>query len=137
MSARGCTVCGLPLSVVARFCPRCGAESEPPAAALGPSVPSLAAAWPMAAPKTVGSATAALVLGILTWWLPFVAVGLVTWVATAPLSVVLGAAARARIDDDPASRAGRGLATAGLTLGLVWLIGVTVVVSALVAVRLF
>jgi hypothetical protein len=65
-------------------------------------------------------AIASLVLGIVWFY----------WI-TSILPLVVGYIARREIDRDPANLSGRGMATAGIILGWIW-IGVLVVVTVVV-----
>ena len=96
------------------------------------------AGWTLAPiARTPGNATAALVLGIATWGGLLVGFGILTGWITAPLAVWFGLAARRKIEEEPERWSGRGRATAGLWLGLSYLMGATIVVSVIVGVALF
>ncbi|MFA5891507.1 MAG: hypothetical protein WDA27_11260 [Actinomycetota bacterium] len=156
-SSLGCGVCGALLKAPARFCTECGTPvAEPVAEQVDQPVAELVAASPalsalqgvaaaprapvvpivvaaQAAPQdTSATATSAMVLGIVTWGLVLIFIGLFTGFVTAPIAVALGVRARARIDAGAAPKSGRGRATAGLWLGLSWLIVATAIVTALV-----
>jgi hypothetical protein len=62
-------------------------------------------------PHTDGGAIAALVCGL---------VGLLCFIP-AVVAIVLGASARGRIDRSNGQLTGRGMATAGMVLGIVWI----------------
>jgi hypothetical protein len=70
-------------------------------------------------PKTDGQAIAALVCGI---------VGVLCFIS-AIVAIVLGVSARRRIDQSNGQLTGRGMATAGFVLGIIW-VALTVVVIA-------
>lgn len=161
MNGSACPSCGTPAAPLARYCVRCGtslAQAEPatgakpgaltgapaapypgpiPAYPLPPGAvpyPVPAAAfpgyWVPARPRTSGLGVTALVLGIVSfafWILGFV---------TAPLALALGAAGRRRIDADPGRWGGKGMATAGLALGAVWMGLATLIIGGLVLARL-
>lgn len=113
------------------------ASDEPPRAPVPPVTIVAPPPVPAAPPaRTSGMASAGLILGIMSWFLLFVVIGLVTGFVTAPLSVGMGMAARRQIAEAPETWRGNGMATAGLALGLVWMICATIVVSLLVAARL-
>lgn len=120
MSSRTCTTCGAPLTASARFCPVCGATApaapEPAPAPVVAPVVLPAPAGP--ARKTPGTATASLIMGLMTWLLPFALIGLLTFWVTAPLAVGCGVAARRTIEADPDTFGGSGQANTGLALGL-------------------
>lgn len=157
-----CSACGEPLRLAARFCTRCAApviagehlgepSQEPPPALFRESrspttfAPQVAAGiyalppgWVLRsvqAPK--GSAVAAMVLGIVSWALLGFGIGVFTGPVTAPLAVALGWDARHAIKEDSERWSGSAHATAGLWLGMSWLLTATVIISILLLVRLF
>jgi len=73
-------------------------------------------------PRVSGMAIASLVLGIVWFY----------WIASI-LALIFGYVAKREIDRDPANVSGRGMATAGIILGWVWM-GILVVVIVVVVV---
>lgn len=140
-----CPSCGNPLQPAARFCTRCGTpvpEGAAPPAPVRPAPPVWAPPSQQASvavarlPSTSGAAVASMILGLATWLLPFVGIGFLTWVGTAPLAIGLGITGRRQVAVDPDAWRGNGMATAGLTLGMIWMVVATALVSALVWARL-
>ena len=123
---RFCPSCGTGLDGAPRFCPDCGANLQADGGASAPPPPPPAwggqqGAWPaQQQTKTNGLAIASLVLGIL--WL--------YWIGSV-LAVVFGFIARSQIDSSNGTQTGRGMATAGIVLGL---LGVVLVPLAIVAI---
>jgi hypothetical protein len=117
-----------------------------PAGQFAPAVPApTPGAWPPPAPgypvappgywyppqpKTAGAAVAALVLGIMSFFVWFLGI------ITAPPAIVLGLLGRRKVNDTPAEWRGKGMATAGLVLGFVWMGLATLIVGLLVVARL-
>lgn len=89
-----------------RFCPRCGRQLLPL-----PQPPQWQAPAPAATEGTCGSAIAALVLGILGIPLSCVPFGL--------LAIFLGIYAHGKIEESHGRLGGRGMATAGIVLGVI------------------
>lgn len=118
-SPRFCPGCGNGVQGDPRFCEKCGGSLQPGQAAAPPPPPS--AGWAAPAPtKTNGLAIASLVLGIL--WL--------YWIGSI-LALIFGFIAKSQIDRSNGTQTGRGMAVAGIVLGL---IGIVVPLLAIAAI---
>ncbi|MEA3142776.1 MAG: hypothetical protein QOG31_100 [Thermoplasmata archaeon] len=123
-------------------CPSCGfggpvAATPAPAAHPQPGQPAPPAPTGFSAPppygqfsplppggrlQTSGAAVASLVLGIATvcvWWLPFF--GVFVSLVAGVLAIILGAVGIKQVNQNPTQVTGKGLAIAGLVLGIVGL----------------
>ncbi len=140
-SARGltemiCQNCGKDLPDQAQFCPACGySVSEltaspsppppppPPPPGYAPPYQPASGYWPsppVVSRTTNGFAVASLVLGIL--WI---------WGLGSLLALIFGLVARRQIDDSGGVQAGRGLAIAGIVLGVIGIVGAILVIIAI------
>lgn len=132
---RGCPSCGAPNLASARFCTTCGTALEaleaPTPAAWMPPPPAHATGA-----RTPGTAIVSLIMGLMTWLLPFALIGLLTFWVTAPVAVATGVSARRRINAEPEVWKGGGMAMTGLTLGLSALVLATLIESLWVLARL-
>ena len=144
MNARSCPNCStISTNPWAKFCTKCGgvlpeaaevsapsqAAWPPPGAWVAPPAGAMMPPWHMPQPRTAGSAVAAQNLGIVSFFVWF------RGVFTAPPAIILGVVGRRKVTEAPAQYSGRGMATAGLVLGLVWMILATMIVSLLVFAR--
>jgi uncharacterized membrane protein YvbJ len=98
-----CSQCGKKNPAGAKFCSKCGAALVQTAAAARPAKTAA-----VEGTRTSGFAIAALVLGIL---------------GVSVLAIIFGAIGINQTGKDPNLK-GRGMAVAGLVLGILWLIGV-------------
>lgn len=127
---RICATCGTPAtSAWAKFCVKCGAAL--PALEPAPvAVPAYAyAPYVVRERRNAGVAVASMIFGIAAFVMYFVGIVL------APVAIVCGIIGRHKVDDDPAAFKGRGMATAGVVLGFVYMILATAIVSGLVFAR--
>lgn len=122
---RFCPSCGIGLDGAPRFCPDCGASLQSHGAAAPTAPPPPPPGWenvPSAPARTGtnGFAIASLVLGIL--WL--------YWLGSI-LAVVFGFIARSQINSSNGAQTGRGMATAGIVLGLLAIVLVPLAIVAI------
>ena len=127
---RLCATCGTPAtSPWAKFCVKCGATLPAPEPV--PAVPPAYAPVPyvIRERRNAGVAVASMIFGIAAF------VMYVVGIVLAPVAIVCGIIGRHKVDDDPTTFKGRGMATAGVVLGFVYMILATAIVSGLVFAR--
>lgn len=106
-----CAKCGTQIDDSANFCRKCGAAVPSSAGQTRPpvtQVPALQSPQPVQTAKTNGFAIASLVLGIIGFFNFFAAV----------LAIIFGGVAMGQLNRNPEMK-GRGLATAGLIVGII------------------
>ncbi|OFW70358.1 MAG: hypothetical protein A2V52_05650 [Actinobacteria bacterium RBG_19FT_COMBO_54_7] len=126
-----CRQCGSEIGPGEAFCRRCGAKAAGgESAAAGPAVPvPPPPAFRRPIPATSGLAIASLILGLLSFMcLP---------IAGAVLAIVFGFIARGQIKRSAGSLEGKGMSTAGISLGFVNLVIIIILATISILLAIF